>query len=747
MNPLRLRGQNFRSYADVDLELPSGVCAIVGANGAGKSSLLTMIEIALFGAESRSLAPYLTVGAADTEMMVELELEHRGERYRVRRSYSARGRGQAKVDLEWRGGGDLGGMPDAPTYAPESWEPLSRESAAETQALIEQTLGVTRDTFRASAFLAQGDGAAFTDAAPSRRKEILADILGLAVWDHARDRVRADRRPLDEQAQRLAARIELAAADTADTAGAAAERDTAQALLTDTRQRLAAAEAELDTTELALGEARRLAGEIHAARRQVTDRAENLASLDARLGRLTDEDATLRELLLDRDRLATVAGQAAGLEEQHARLTAEHAAYRDHLAARAEAEGMIATARTSREEAIAAARGHLDRATGLSDEIADRLGAEDATCHVCGQVVHGDAKDRAVADLQARHDACLAEAAGHDAAAARCTEIIDEGWALLHLPAPAEPAAIAPVEQELRAARAATVSLAGLDAHARRVDAIRLEADETRAEQARAQAAKDGAQEIFDALVAQVADGAQTDDLEQRAHTLRSHVAGLRTGADGHSRHVARCDERLDRLHRVEAQLGDDREQQARITEELDVLRQLDRAFSRDGIPALIVENAAIPQIEAEAGRILSDLGTPYRVELRTQRALKTGDGVREALDIVVTDRGRERMYETFSGGERTRLNLALRLGLARLLAHRRGADVRCLFLDEPEFLDEQGMDALARVLHGLTGDFDVILVVSHVPALKDAFDQVLEVELDPDGRSRIAAAPIEVPA
>jgi hypothetical protein len=56
----------------------------------------------------------------------------------------------------------------------------------------------------------------------------------------------------------------------------------------------------------------------------------------------------------------------------------------------------------------------------------------------------------------------------------------------------------------------------------------------------------------------------------------------------------------------------------------LDLLKLAERAFSPNGIPALIVENAAIPQIETEANRILDELGTSYRVELRTQRALKT---------------------------------------------------------------------------------------------------------------------------
>jgi len=102
----------------------------------------------------------------------------------------------------------------------------------------------------------------------------------------------------------------------------------------------------------------------------------------------------------------------------------------------------------------------------------------------------------------------------------------------------------------------------------------------------------------------------------------------------------------------------------------------------------------------------------------------------------VLADAG-ERPYETFSGGERTRINLALRIALARLLAHRRGAESRLLAIDEPEFLDEQGTAALVDVLRDLQADFDRILLISHVPALRDSFDQVLTVSKD-GSRSRI---------
>jgi exonuclease SbcC len=202
---------------------------------------------------------------------------------------------------------------------------------------------------------------------------------------------------------------------------------------------------------------------------------------------------------------------------------------------------------------------------------------------------------------------------------------------------------------------------------------------------------------------------------------------------------LIRAESALEQATKIAAESGMVELRRDELQTELDLLVHLERAYGRDGIPALIVESSAIPSIETEASRILAELGTSYRVELRTQRALKSGDGLADTLDVVVIGDVGERSYETFSGGERTRINLALRIALARLLAHRRGAESRLLAIDEPEFLDEAGTAQLAEVLQGLSADFDRILLVSHVPTLRDAFDQTIEVVKD-GNRSRIAA-------
>lgn len=99
INPLRLSLRNCRTFDQIDLDLDDGLLAIIGANGSGKSTLINAIDIALFG--SRSLGSWYPRDTGEEGALeITLMFDHGGETYRVRRSFSPKGRGQSKVDLE-----------------------------------------------------------------------------------------------------------------------------------------------------------------------------------------------------------------------------------------------------------------------------------------------------------------------------------------------------------------------------------------------------------------------------------------------------------------------------------------------------------------------------------------------------------------------------------------------------------------------------------------------------------------------
>jgi len=165
--------------------------------------------------------------------------------------------------------------------------------------------------------------------------------------------------------------------------------------------------------------------------------------------------------------------------------------------------------------------------------------------------------------------------------------------------------------------------------------------------------------------------------------------------------------------------------------------KQLERAFGKDGVPALLIESA-LPQIENKANDILDRLsGGSMRVRFITQRKYKdkSREDMMETLDIQISDSLGDREYEMFSGGEAFRVNFAIRLALSEVLAQRAGARLQTLVIDEGfGSQDAIGRQRLIETINTVKPDFAKILVITHIDSMKDAFPTRIEVEKTPQG-------------
>ena len=159
--------------------------------------------------------------------------------------------------------------------------------------------------------------------------------------------------------------------------------------------------------------------------------------------------------------------------------------------------------------------------------------------------------------------------------------------------------------------------------------------------------------------------------------------------------------------------------------------QSLERAFGKDGVPAMLIEQA-LPQIEVRANEVLERLsGGQMHINFVTQQAYKDAkrDDLRETLEIQISDSAGERDYEMFSGGEAFRINFAIRLALSEVLAQRAGARLQTLVIDEGfGSQDESGRQRLVEAINLVKDDFAKILVITHIDSLKDAFPTRIEV-------------------
>ncbi|MYK40622.1 MAG: SMC family ATPase, partial [Gemmatimonadetes bacterium] len=231
----------------------------------------------------------------------------------------------------------------------------------------------------------------------------------------------------------------------------------------------------------------------------------------------------------------------------------------------------------------------------------------------------------------------------------------------------------------------------------------------------------------------------ESENVDRQLDENQAQLEKLRIERDQHL-------QRRGNLEALCARCAELAQEQDRLREKLQgtqrqawIYQQLDKAFGKDGIQALIIENA-VPQIAEEANAILARL-TDNRIQVAFEslRDLKKG-GTRETLDVKIADEVGERSYHLYSGGEAFRTNFALRIALSKVLAMRSGTRLHTLFIDEGfGTQDEQGLEQLIEAIQKVSEDFKKVLIVTHLDQLKAAFPVQIEVTKHPDLGSRFS--------
>lgn len=210
---------------------------------------------------------------------------------------------------------------------------------------------------------------------------------------------------------------------------------------------------------------------------------------------------------------------------------------------------------------------------------------------------------------------------------------------------------------------------------------------------------------------------------------LTATIAGLRESVrELDARRVSRAQERGRLDGRIE-KLATDRLDHEAAQSKWNVYSGLSDAWSRKGLPARLLESQ-MSSVNVELKRIMQG-SSDFVLELE-------GGSETNALDIYIDDGSTRRLFELASGMERTIGSLALRVALMNISSLPR-PDM--LIIDEGfGTLDEVNVEAMARMLKGLKHWFKHIVLITHVDALKDAVDNVIEVTRDEQGDSVIKA-------
>ena len=695
MIPLHIRVAGFLSYHDpVEIDFTTfDLACISGHNGAGKSSLLDAITWALFGQARKRDDSLVNLQSKAAE--VALIFEYEGNVYRVLRTLP-RGK-TTTLEFQIRQAGD-----DIRYSSSEyrmsniefrntnngNWKPLTERTLRDTQARIEQTLRLDYETFVNAAFFLQGKADQFTQQTASKRKDVLSSILGLEMWEIYKQRTAEKRKTLEDEVGSIDGRISEIDAELD-------EEEPRKRRLKELEDELKRQSAMRKTQEAALENLRKIAASLD----------QQLAAEKAKLG---EERRGLKEQeKVVSDQLSVISELVVQMENAKKSL--------------AEVEKKV-TKRSELEENRSAAReqfGQLRAENELlkakMDELKERIdqleSAEGATCPLCGQPLSAQHRKSTLKQLQTegkeKGDRFRVNKLSMDELTKKIADYESQ---------------ITKVESAERERLMYSNSITQLT---ERIEMIKnsiknwetIGAKRLKEVEKTLSSQKYAIEEQKPSVNLDEAERALLD-LQEQENRLNQEVGAARQKVSV-----------LDELRKRKTDYSSEREA---LASQIGRHKTLERAFGKDGVPALLIEQA-LPQIESKANELLdrlSDGQMSIRFVTQAEYKDKKREDMKETLDIQISDAAGMRDYEMYSGGEAFRVNFAIRLALSEVLAQRKGARLQTLVVDEGfGSQDVQGRQRLIEAINLVKHDFAKILVITHLDELKDAFPTRIEVE------------------
>ena len=716
MIPISLQVKNFLSYRNNVPRLNLDgihVACLSGDNGHGKSALLDAITWALWGsARSRSQEELIFQG--ETEMSVDLEFRADSERYRVSRRYvKPKGGRQGSTMLDF-----FQLMSDG-TYLP-----IVGNSIRETETKIRNLLHMDYETFTSSAFLLQGKSDLFTTSTPSKRKELLGEVLGLEWYEKLSEKARLLTRQKDSEASSTRFEIENIDSDLSNQQ--------------DFEARLQAAKDETGILDVKISE---LEDKIEIYFTELQKQSRIRIELD----RLEEEQKRMSNEINNRQ--VNVESQSKTVDDLTQKSNAIGVLERQLELSESDLAKI-----TLLPEEISQERENINRLLGdivsiketnikLKNDMEDlrikvdllweqtKSGDSNPDCPLCGEELGSEGCQRLAESYESEGKQKASQHRENDVIVKQTEKQVSimqkKLWSK---------------EENYFSDR--KIAEANRDNLFKELESARVSKDMVK----QVQMSLENERTLMEYSIGRLKE-IQTDlneldfdlntsnEMNKFYEQAKTELGTLRIQREQTLHNIGAIQGNLDRLKGLMQIRTDKMKDLQETANEKGLYEQLSVAFGKGGIQALIIEQA-IPELENEADEILGRI-TDYRMSLKleTQRESRSGGDPRETLDIKISDELGTRSYETYSGGEAFRINFALRISLSKLLAHRSGAPLPTLFIDEGfGTQDADGLDKLIDAIKAIQDDFQKIIVITHIDNLKEAFESRIEVVKTSEG-------------
>ena len=769
MRPLKLTLEGFYGVRDgmhrdsltLDLEnMPEGLIALTGPNGAGKTTIMDNLHPYPI---MPSRASKLSVDAFSywdhicaPNALKELEWEHDGIRYRSSFTFRKPGKtGKAEYYLAYR---SMDG----------EWRPVSlpdgtvSDGKAETYNRCVDAINGTLETFFTSVFSAQ-NRRPLAAYGVGEIKTLLAELLGIEhlkalstkAGDVAKllvrslDGIQAEIVALSRKRERVTEVERLINVDFDALRAARTERDATVTTGTNLAQQRA-------TLAVKQGES----AAIEARLRQLGVRRDELTKASKTLS--DDDTATTTRVQQRTSGLnKTVASHQATLTQREAILGA--AAQRD------EAQLLIGREAT-RVEPLQKAIALLEVKQVQHAELQRKLRGLETEGPTKAAHYESLSKQAAVVESvpcvgHEMHSTCpLLSQAREAKAQAEVQRISVAELRTTYASTRKLAAEIAPMIEQLATKRAELKSVSDVISAARQnlQKATELAAKkplldaataglETAQSELKALADEEGARRIrvdadkarFTAQLTEIAEEvarlgavdvtAAIADIDRQIVTNREALVTLDTRIEGLIRSQTTLQAECDRLKTELDGFSATQLRADRLSDEISRWKLLAKGLGNDGVVALTIDDAGPALTHTVNELLLACYGRRFTVEIRTQRALATGE-LREGFEILVHDADNDstKSVTVMSGGQKVWINECLTRGIALYLGQNAGQSYQTLFSDESDGpLDPERKLQFMRMKREVLrqGGYQREFFISQTPDLVAEADAIIDVQ------------------
>lgn len=725
--PMEIAVKNYRSYAEeIFCFTDITFCTINGQNGAGKSSLFMDAIIDCLYEEPREgvikaangKAPWLRNDERVRSGFIKFTFRIGEKMYRVTRTRTRSGKGTLNLAQ----------------FIDEEWKDCSKERYNDTQQEILNMLGMDSFTFKSCALIMQDQYGLFLQAKLEERMEVLSTLLGLDIYQKM-EKISSDRakvtgvksRELKQEIMihnealsefgKPEETLEICKTELADLEHSLQEKLSAKSQLLQRALQLAGASAlytsKKHEAEQLMGQAETEQKNIAELRKAIQVKQDEKCALLFTLENEREIRQKVEVYNQKKAELEAMREQAVAYEK--ARAAYDKAVFRyDEIEKRFDTEKQAADEKKKvleKKVEILNESGCVDLAHAHCKFLQDAMEArEELAAH---KAWYADIAARRVSET-----AKAKQAVDETAAKVRETAFNTAEFALLQSAC----AACLPYAAQLEGIQQSEQQLALLDVDLRHLHSKLSETErrlaEAQCKRAQAERACAGYAKAFDeyAQLQKAADEIKVNELECLIKETQMRVGALQQKVE----QAAKRKQQILALQKKQVEY-------AKESADYDLLKT---AFSQSGVPHQMIRSI-IPQLTETANTILGQMtGGKMGVEFRLERLQKNGKE-KGSLDIFIEEYGKPALpYLSKSGGEKVKCSLSVILALAELKSSAAGIQLGMLFIDEPPFLDGDGMQAYCDALETIWNRYKnmKIMAVTHDPMMKARFPQNIDV-------------------